>query len=70
MLRDTATQAVMRLREREEASGWRLKTVKLRSVVVEKGDRSLVLELRKRFDTPGEQPSANPLALGDRKSRH
>src|SRR5208337_1686183 len=60
MLRDTATQAVMRLREGEEASGWRLKTVKLRSVVVEKGDQSAILELPKPLDTSGEQPSANP----------
>ena len=70
VLRDTATQAVTRLREGEEASGWRLKTVNLRSVVVEKGDQSAVLELPKPLDRSGEQPSANPLALGDRKSRH
>jgi len=70
MLRDTATQAVMRLREGEEASGWRLKTVKLRSVVVEKGDQSAILELPKPLDTSGEQPSANPLALEDKRNRH
>ena len=69
MLRDTATQAVKRLREGEEASGWRLKTVKLRSVVVEKGDQSAVLQLPNRLDASGEQPSQNPLALGDRRNR-
>jgi hypothetical protein len=69
MLRDTATQAVKRLREGEEASGWRLKTVKLRSVVIEKGDQSAVLQLPNRLDASGEQPSQNPLALGDRRNR-
>jgi general secretion pathway protein N len=69
MLRDTATQAVTRLREGEEASGWRLKTVRWRSVVIEKGDQSAVLELPKPLDKSGEQPSGNPLALGDGKSR-
>jgi len=69
MLRDTATQAITRLRQGEEASGWRLKMVKLRSVVVEKGDQSAVLELRNRPDASSEQPSQNPLALGDRRNR-
>lgn len=69
MLRDTGTQAITRLREGEEASGWRLKTIELRSVIVEKGERSAVLALPKRLDTPGEQPSANPLALEDQKNK-
>ena len=69
MLRDTATQAVTRLREGEETSGWRLKTVKLRSVIVEKGDQSAILELPKRLDTSSEEPSTIPLALGDRRNR-
>ena len=69
MLRDTATQAVKRVREGEETSGWRLKTVKLRAVVVEKGDQSAVLALPNRLDASGEQPSQNPLALGDRRDR-
>lgn len=70
MVRDASTQAVTRLREGEDASGWRLKAVKLRSVIVEKGDQSVVLELPKPLATSSEKPSANPLALEDRKNMH
>jgi general secretion pathway protein N len=70
MLRDTATQAVTRLRDGEATSGWLLKTVKLRSVIIEKGDQSTTLELPKPLDTPGEQPPPNPLAFGDKRNRH
>jgi general secretion pathway protein N len=70
MFKDTATQAVTRLRRGEAASGWLLKTVKLRSVVVEKGEQSTVLALPEPLDTSGEQPSPNPLAFGDRRNRH
>jgi general secretion pathway protein N len=69
MFKDTATQAVTRLRQGEAASGWLLKTVKLRSVIVEKGEQSAVLALPKPLDTSGEQPSPNPLAFGDRRNR-
>jgi general secretion pathway protein N len=70
MFKDTATQAVTRLRRGEAASGWLLKTVKLRSVIVEKGEQSTVLALPEPLDTSGEQPSPNPLAFGDRRNRH
>jgi hypothetical protein len=69
MLRDPATRAVTRLREGEATSGWRLKTVKLRSVIVEKGEQSVILSLPEPLDTSGEQSSQNPLALGDRRNR-
>jgi hypothetical protein len=70
MLRDTATQAVTRLREGEVTSGWLLKAVKLRSVIVEKNEQSAILALPDRLDTSGEQPSPNPLAFGDRRNKH
>ena len=59
LLRDSATQAVTRLRVGEATSGWRLKTVSLRSVVVEKGEQSAILGLPEPRDTPGEQLSSN-----------
>ena len=68
MLRDIATQAVTRLREGEATSGWQLKTVKLRSVIVEKGEQSAILALPERLEKAGEEPPANPLALGDRRN--
>jgi len=68
MFKDTATQAVTRLRKGEATSGWLLKTVKLRSVVVEKGDQSAILALPNRLDA-GEQPSPNPLAFGERRNK-
>jgi len=64
ILRDPATQAVTRLREGETTSGWQLKTVSLRSIIVEKGELSAILALPKPLDTSGEQPSS-PLALSD-----
>jgi general secretion pathway protein N len=55
LLRDSATQAVMRLRMGEAASGWRVKTVGLRSVTLEKGEQSAILGLPQPRDPPGEQ---------------
>lgn len=69
MVRDTATQAVTRLRQGEAASGWLLKTVKLRSIVVEKGEQSATLALPEPLDASSDQLSPNPLALGDRRNR-
>ena len=55
LLRDSATQAVMRLRVGEATSGWRVKTVGLRSVTLEKGGQSAILGLPQPRDPPGEQ---------------
>ncbi len=55
LLRDSATQAVTRLRVGEATSGWRVKTVSLRSVTLEKGEQSAILGLPQPRDTPGEQ---------------
>ena len=55
LLRDSATQAVRRLRVGEATSGWRVKTVSLRSVTLEKGEQSAILGLPQPRDTPGEQ---------------
>jgi general secretion pathway protein N len=59
LLRDSATQAVTRLRAGEATSGWLVKTVNLRSVIVEKGEQSAILGLPEPRDTPGEQPPLN-----------
>jgi hypothetical protein len=59
LLRDTATQAVMRLRVGEATSGWRVKTVSSRSVTVEKGEQSAILGLPPPRDMPGEQTALN-----------
>ena len=67
MVRDPATQAVTRLREGEEASGWRLKTVKLRSIIVEKGEQSAVLGLPERLDTLAQQAARDQPPLKDKK---
>jgi hypothetical protein len=55
LLRDSATQAVMRLRVGEATAGWRVKSVSLRSVTLEKGEQSAILGLPQPRDTPGEQ---------------
>ena len=59
LLRDPGTQAVTRLRVGEATFGWRVKTVSLRSVVVEKGEQSAILGLPEPRDAPGELPSPN-----------
>src|SRR5271166_2927996 len=59
LLRDSAMQAVMRLRVGEATSGWRVKTVSSRSVTVEKGEQSAILGLPQPRDTPGEQTVLN-----------
>ena len=70
LLRDSATQAVTRLRVGEATSGWRVKTVSLRSVIVEKGEQSAILGLPEPRDTPGEQPAPNSPRPGGRTSLH
>jgi len=70
LLRDPATQAVTRLRVGEATSGWRVKTVSSRSVVVEKGEQSAILGLPEPRDTPGEQPSPNSPPPAARTSLH
>jgi hypothetical protein len=59
LLRDPATQAVTHVRVGEATSGWRVKTVSLRSVVVEKGEQSAILGLPEPRNTPGEEPLPN-----------
>jgi hypothetical protein len=59
LLKDPASQAVTRLRVGEATFGWRVKTVSLRSVVVEKGEQSAILGLPEPRDAPGELPSPN-----------
>ena len=59
LLRDSATQAVMRLHVGEATSGWRVKTISLRSVTLEKGEQSAILGLPQPRDTPSEQTALN-----------
>jgi general secretion pathway protein N len=68
MVKDPATQAVKRLREGEEASGWRLKTVTLRSIIVEKGEQSAVVGLPNRLDTSDKQAANDHLPVKDKKN--
>ncbi len=64
LLRDSATQAVTRLRVGEATSGWRVKTVSSRSVTLEKGEQSAILGLPQPRDTPGEQTALNSARPG------
>jgi general secretion pathway protein N len=57
LVSNSSTQAVSRLRVGEEDSGWRVRGVDPRSIVVEKGVRSVTLDLPK----PGEAPEQPPL---------
>jgi len=57
LVSNSSTQAVSRLRVGEENSGWRVRGVDPRSIVVEKGVRSVTLDLPK----PGEAPEQPPL---------
>jgi hypothetical protein len=45
LVRNPAAEAIVRLRVGEENLGWRLRSVAIRSIVIEKGTRSLTLEL-------------------------
>jgi general secretion pathway protein N len=69
LLKDPATEAVTRLRAGQAASGWRVKTVELRSIVVEKGDQSVTLTLPKPGGTPTEQPPPDQPSNGERRIR-
>ena len=55
-----ATKLVTRLREGDEDSGWRVRTVLARSAIVEKGEQSVTLGLPK----PGDEPSAGETPVG------
>jgi general secretion pathway protein N len=57
LVSNSSTQAVSRLRVGEENSGWRVRGVDPRSIVVEKGVQSVTLDLPK----PGEAPEQPPL---------
>jgi hypothetical protein len=59
LLKDSATAAVKRLRPGEVTSGWRVKTVELRSVTLEKGAQSAILNLPEPRETSGEHPAAS-----------
>jgi general secretion pathway protein N len=60
LLRDSATQAVKSLRVGEATSGWRVKTVSLGSVTLEKGEQSATFGLPQPRNPPGEQAAFNP----------
>jgi general secretion pathway protein N len=47
ILANSATGAVSRVRQGDQESGWRVRAVELRSVIVEKDARSIMLELPK-----------------------
>jgi general secretion pathway protein N len=60
---DDATRSAKRLREGDEESGWRVRTVLARSAIVEKSDQSVTLALPKPSDEPsppGEMPAEAP----------
>jgi general secretion pathway protein N len=58
LVSNSSTQAVLRLRVGEENSGWRVRGVDPRSIVVEKGVQSVTLDLPKPGGAP-EQPPLN-----------
>jgi general secretion pathway protein N len=57
LVSNSSTQAVLRLRVGEENSGWRVRGVDPRSIVVEKGVQSVTLDLPK----PGEALEQPPM---------
>ncbi len=54
-LKDATTQAVTPLRIGEENAGWRLQSVSIRSIAVEKGAQSVTIELPQPLIKIGEQ---------------
>ena len=60
LLRDGGTQSVMRVRKGEATSGWLLETVQSRSIVVEKGERSVTLALPEPLGSSRQPPAPNP----------
>lgn len=57
ILKDSATQAITRLREGEEKSGWWARSIAIRSIVLEKGTQSATLRLPEPGS--GDQPAPN-----------
>jgi hypothetical protein len=70
ILQNSATQAVTRVRIGEENSGWRARSVAVRSVVLEKGAQSVTLRLPEPRDGSGQEPAPNLLLTEDRRGRH
>ena len=54
MLQGSGAEAISRLRLGQENDGWRVRGIGLRSIVVEKGERSVELALPKPNEAPGQ----------------
>ena len=69
LLRDGESQSVTRLRKGEATSGWLLQSVKSRSIVVEKGERSVTLALPEPLDASARPPAPNPPPTQQKRSK-
>jgi general secretion pathway protein N len=69
LLRDGESQSVTRLRKGEATSGWLLQSVKSRSIIVEKGERSVTLALPEPLDASGRPPAPNPPPTQQKRSK-
>ncbi len=70
IVKNSASQAVTRLRVGEENSGWWARSVAVRSVVLEKGTQSVTLRLPEPVDGSGDQAKPNLLLSEERRGRH
>jgi len=76
IVKNSATEAIARLRVGEESLGWTVQSVAVRSIVVAKGARSVTLALPTPHDVSGQigasdQTGAPSVVLTeDKKSRH
>jgi general secretion pathway protein N len=72
MLQGSNADAISRLRLGQENDGWRVRGIGLRSIVVEKGEQSLELDLPRPDSTPPElpRPDGAPTAASAAASTH
>jgi general secretion pathway protein N len=70
LVKNSATEAVSKLRVGEETAGWTVRSVAPRSIMVEKGAQSVMLGLPKPDEAPGKHPKPNVPPTKDKRKTH
>lgn len=60
LIKDAATQTILRVRAGDEPDGWRVRSVAARSIVVEKADQSFTLDIPRVPDQAAPPPRIPP----------
>ena len=70
LVKNPSTEVVTRLRVGEENLGWRVTSVGARSILVEKGERSVALDFPVPQGSPGAQAAPNVSLQENRREHH